>query len=48
MKSKLGHKEQEIMDFLHENVFDPILASPRASVKLGDLVEKKNKGKALW
>jgi hypothetical protein len=34
MKSKLGHKEQEIMDFLHENVFDPILASPRASVKL--------------
>jgi len=29
-----GHKEREIMDFLHERVFDPILASPRASETL--------------
>lgn len=27
-------KEQEIMDFLQEHVFDPILLSPRASEKL--------------
>ncbi len=27
-------KEQEIMSFLHENVFDPILESPDASEKL--------------
>lgn len=30
----LGPKEQEIMRFLHETVFDPILASPKASKKL--------------
>lgn len=30
----LGQKEQEIMDFLHETVFDPILASSKASKKL--------------
>jgi hypothetical protein len=30
----LGKKEREIMDFLHEHIFDPILASPRASDKL--------------
>jgi hypothetical protein len=30
----LGQKEQKIMQFLHERVFDPILASPRASEKL--------------
>ena len=27
-------KEQEIMDYLHRNVFDPILASPKASEKV--------------
>jgi len=27
-------KEQEIMQFLHERVFDPVLHSPRASEKL--------------
>lgn len=27
-------KEDEIMDFLHANVFDPILASPTASARL--------------
>ena len=27
-------KEQEIMNFLHERVFDPILNSPNASAKL--------------
>lgn len=27
-------KEQEIMEFLHEKVFDEILSSPRASNKL--------------
>jgi hypothetical protein len=27
-------KEDEIMEFLHENVFDPILASPAASPRL--------------
>jgi hypothetical protein len=30
----LGVREQEIMDFLHEHVFDPILNSPRASAEL--------------
>ena len=30
----LGRKEQEIMDFLHQNVFDPILQSPTATEKL--------------
>jgi hypothetical protein len=29
-----GTKEQQIMDFLHQRVFDPILQSPRASRKL--------------
>jgi predicted glycosyl hydrolase (DUF1957 family) len=27
-------KEEEIMQFLHDNVFDPILASPTASAPL--------------
>lgn len=27
-------KEQEIMEFLHETVFDPILTSPQASPQL--------------
>jgi hypothetical protein len=27
-------KEEEIMQYLHENVFDPILNSPKASEKL--------------
>ena len=27
-------KEQQIMDYLHKNVFDPILNSPRASTAL--------------
>lgn len=26
-----GAKEQEIMDFLHEHIFDPVLTSPTAS-----------------
>jgi hypothetical protein len=30
----LGTKEQEIINFLHERIFDPILVSPRASEKL--------------
>lgn len=30
----LGAKEQEIMGFLHEHVFDPILNSPTASHEL--------------
>jgi hypothetical protein len=30
----LGPKERQIMDFLHERVFDPILASPQASETL--------------
>lgn len=30
----LGHKEQEIMDFLHERIFGPVLASPDASASL--------------
>lgn len=32
--SNLGAKEQEIMRFLHERVFDPILSSPEASADL--------------
>ncbi len=31
---QLGPKEQEIMDFLHRHVFDPILQSTGASEKL--------------
>jgi hypothetical protein len=31
---RLGPKEQCIMDFLHERVFDPILNSPDATPKL--------------
>ncbi|MBV8889055.1 MAG: hypothetical protein JO267_10205 [Alphaproteobacteria bacterium] len=30
----LGHKEQEVMDFLHSRVFDSVLHSPRASKEL--------------
>ena len=30
----LGHKEQEIMDVLHERIFGPVLASPDASASL--------------
>jgi hypothetical protein len=30
----LGRKEQEIMDFLHRRIFDPILDSPQASETL--------------
>ncbi len=30
----LGKKEQEILSFLHQRVFDPILSSPAASEKL--------------
>jgi hypothetical protein len=32
--SQLGRKEQAIMDFLHQRVFDPILQSSAASEKL--------------
>lgn len=31
---QLGPKEREIMDFLHQRVFDPILESSTASEKL--------------
>jgi hypothetical protein len=31
---QFGRKEQAIMDFLHQHVFDPILQSPMASEKL--------------
>ena len=31
---RLGHKEQQIMDFLHQHVFDPVLQAPQASEKL--------------
>jgi hypothetical protein len=31
---QLGPKEQQIMDFLHARVFDPILTSSQASAKL--------------
>lgn len=30
----LGPKEREIMDFLHERIFGPVLASPDASASL--------------
>ncbi len=30
----LGRKEQQIMDFLHERIFDPILTSPVSSETL--------------
>ena len=30
----VGQKEQEILDFLHERIFDPILGSPSASETL--------------
>jgi hypothetical protein len=30
----LGTKERQIMDFLHERIFDPIIASPHASERL--------------
>ena len=30
----LGRKEEEIMRFLHERIFDPIIASPKASASL--------------
>jgi hypothetical protein len=30
----LGAKEQKIMHFLHQRIFDPILSSPQASEKL--------------
>lgn len=32
--NQLGLKEQEIMDFLHQRIFDPILQSSAASEKL--------------
>jgi hypothetical protein len=31
MPTQPGSQEREIMNFLHERVFDPILNSPRAS-----------------
>jgi hypothetical protein len=31
---QLGQKEQEIMDFLHQRIFDPIMQSLAASEKL--------------
>lgn len=34
MSQPLGVKERQIMDFLHKQVFDPILQSPAASEKL--------------
>jgi hypothetical protein len=34
MRSRLGHKEREIMDFLHRHVFNPILQSSEASERL--------------
>ncbi len=30
----LGAKERQIMDFLHEQIFDPITESPHASERL--------------
>lgn len=30
----LGPKEQAIMNFLHEHIFDPVLDSPKASQSL--------------
>src|SRR5689334_10405534 len=32
--AQLGPKERAIMDFLHERIFEPILASPQASDNL--------------
>jgi hypothetical protein len=34
MARPLGPKEKQIMDFLHDRVFDPILVSAKASAKL--------------
>ncbi len=34
MNPQLDPKEQEIMDFLHQRIFDPILGSQAASEKL--------------
>lgn len=34
MAVRMGSKEQEIMDFLHSRIFDPILRSPDASDSL--------------
>lgn len=34
MTTQTGSKEREIMDFLHERIFDPILSSPDASDSL--------------
>jgi len=34
MYARGGNKEQAIMDFLHQKIFDPILQSPVASKKL--------------
>ena len=34
MAGILGPKEQQIMDFLHERVFDPILNSTKATPEL--------------
>ncbi|TBB27323.1 hypothetical protein ELH48_09250 [Rhizobium ruizarguesonis] len=34
MANTLGAKEQEVMSYLHERVFDPILTSPSASDRL--------------
>ncbi len=34
MQITLGTKEQEIMNFLHERIFDPILQSQSASENL--------------
>lgn len=34
MPVQLGHKELEIMNFLHARIFDPILQSPQATEKL--------------
>ncbi len=33
-KGQFGRKEQEIMNFLHQRIFDSILQSPTASAKL--------------
>jgi hypothetical protein len=34
MAANLGRKEREIMEFLHERIFDPILQSTNASADL--------------
>jgi hypothetical protein len=34
MPTQAGSQEREIMDFLHEHVFDPVLNSPQASSEL--------------